>query len=162
MIHWRENSDTVSRGKPLAVRQERNMSIVTDKTTLTEEDFDAILRFLPVFEREGFEFAEYNKGGEGQFPYYSFSPEAHEFIQTLYDHNWIINFDWSAWVEEMGVERLQAPEFIGAADLEVLRKLLTTHVRHDRFCEGHLPVTFKNGDITAILKRVNEIRGSAQ
>jgi len=43
------------------------------------------------------------------------------------------------------------------ADLETLRKLLTTHVRKDRFCEGHLDYMFECGHITAILERLQQL-----
>ena len=34
-----------------------------------------------------------------------------------------------------------------AADIETIRKLLTTHVRKDRFCEGHLGLMHSNGHL---------------
>jgi len=34
------------------------------------------------------------------------------------------------------------------ADLETIRKLLTLHVRKERFCEGHLLGMFESGHLT--------------
>ena len=43
---------------------------------------------------------------------------------------------------------------LASADLLTLRKLLTTHIRADRFTEGHL----ESGHITAILRQLKQIR----
>jgi hypothetical protein len=39
-----------------------------------------------------------------------------------------------------------------------LRKLLTTHVRADRFVEGHLAGVLESGHMLAILRRLKDIR----
>ena len=44
------------------------------------------------------------------------------------------------------------------ADLTTLRKLLTTHVRADRFSEGHLAGVLQSGHIVAVLRRLRKIR----
>jgi O-acetyl-ADP-ribose deacetylase len=50
------------------------------------------------------------------------------------------------------------PKAIAGADLLTLRKLLTAHVRGDRFTEGHLAAVLEKGHILAILKRLEQIR----
>jgi hypothetical protein len=40
----------------------------------------------------------------------------------------------------------------------VVCELLTAHVRGDRFVEGHLASVFESGHITAILRRLKQIR----
>ena len=42
---------------------------------------------------------------------------------------------------------------IDTASLEVIRKLLTTNARKERYCDGHLAAMFKNGHIVALLRR---------
>jgi hypothetical protein len=129
-----------------------------------KEDFEAVLRFLPLFETGGYGFGEWAGGGEIKpgvltFPYVVYSPESMEFLEALYGHGWIMqDFDWGAWQDEAG-KYWSAPELIREADLETLRKLLTLHVRKDRFCEGHLLAAFQNGQITAILRRMKELAG---
>jgi hypothetical protein len=44
------------------------------------------------------------------------------------------------------------------ADLLTLRKLLTLHVRGDRFVEGHLASVLESGHVTDILERMQQIR----
>jgi O-acetyl-ADP-ribose deacetylase len=75
----------------------------------------------------------------------------------LYKHHWVIPFDWPAWHQE-AVRYRENRGMISGADLETLRKLLTTHVREDRFAEGHLSSAFKSGEIVAILRRLKELR----
>lgn len=132
------------------------MTSKSDATEIGPQQLDAVLRFLPIFERPGFVFGKWHSP-EGQFPYYSMSREAMGFVQTLSDQQIIFPFDWGSWQEE--AERyVSAPEALETADLLVLRKLLTTHVRKDRFVEGHLASMLECGHITAILRRLKEIR----
>lgn len=117
---------------------------------------DAVLKFLPIFEQPGYVFGEWHNPA-GKFPYYSMSPEVSDFIQTLYAQEIIISFDWPSWQEE-AARYLSHPGAVGQADLLTLRKLLTLHVRQDRFVEGHLAHMLKDGHITALLRRLNKIR----
>jgi ADP-ribosyl-[dinitrogen reductase] hydrolase len=120
------------------------------------QQIDAILKYLPLFEEQDYQYGQW-VGQEGQFPYFSFSPEVDEFIGTLYKQNVIIPFDWRNWSAE--AERYQSdPDAVEMADLLTLRKLLTAHVRADRFVEGHLANVFESGHITAILRRFQQIR----
>ncbi len=125
---------------------------------LTTDNIDAVLRFLPIFEADGFTFGEWMPF-EGGLPAFSFSDEAGQFIDALYHNNWVIPFDWGEWQDE--ARRItESPEHLNHANLETLRKLLTLHVRTERFCEGHLCSMFESGNLTAILSRLRAIRQS--
>lgn len=140
-------------------RNDKNGGQMTSKNDVPEirpQQIDAVLRFLPIFEQPGHAFGEWHSP-EGQIPYYSMNREARDFVQTLYGQQILFSFDWMSWQKE--AERyISAPEALETADLLVLRKLLTTHVRKDRFIEGHLASTWERGHITAILRRLKEIR----
>jgi hypothetical protein len=117
---------------------------------------DAILKYLPFFEEQDYQFGQWVEP-EGQFPYFSFSPEVEEFIDALHKQGMIIPFDWTSWREE--AERYQTDaKALETADLLTLRKLLTVHVRAERFAEGHLASVFESGHIAAILHRLKQIR----
>jgi len=119
---------------------------------------DAILKYLPAFEKEDYEFGEWLTR-EGSFPNFSYHPEVNDFIQTLYEQGIICVFDWTSWKNE--AERYQSDSNnLKGADLLTLRKLLTTHVRIDHFIEGHLASVFESGHIVAILRRLKQIRDS--
>jgi len=44
--------------------------------------------------------------------------------------------------------------------VDVIRKLLTTHVRKERFCEGHLLAMFESGHIVNVLRRLKGLRST--
>lgn len=123
---------------------------------ISPEAIHAVLQFLPVFEGPGYSFGEWHQS-EGQFPFFSHSREVVSFVQTPYDQNVLIRFDWMSWGEE--AERYQEePGALETADLLTLRKLLTAHVRADRLSEGHLANVLESGHITDILRRMKQMR----
>ena len=117
---------------------------------------DAILRFLPIFEGEGYKFGEW-VARAGQFPCYSYSDEVQEFVKTLYEHDMIVPLDWAHW-HKRAQQYQKDRTSVESADLATIRRLLTAHVRADRFTEGHLAAVLKSGHITAMLRRLKEIR----
>ena len=120
------------------------------------QQIDAILKYLLILEKPDYQFGRWVEA-EGQFPYFSFSSEVDEFIDALHRQDMIILFDWTSWRKE--AERYQTDsEALETADLLTLRKLLTVHVRAERFAEGHLASVFESGHITAILHRLKQIR----
>jgi hypothetical protein len=127
-----------------------------DVPEIGPQHLDAILRFLPVFEEPGFSFGEWHSA-EGQMPYYSMGRETTDFLQALYEQQIVYSFDWTRWQDE-AKKFVSDPELLKEADLLVLRKLLTTHLRKDRFVEGHLADMLECGHITAVLRRLQEIR----
>ena len=129
--------------------------------TITAESIDKVLKFLPVFEKKGYSFSKWEGGktenGISSFPFCSYNKEVSVFQHILYEEGFIVDFDWPNWQEE--AERYyQQPKLLDQADLETICRLLTTHVRKDRFCEGHLACMLRDGHIAAILHRLKEIR----
>jgi len=108
---------------------------------ISRENIAAVLKYIPIFEAENIN-----------------PDEIYNFMQVLYDNNIIYSFDWPAWEDE--AEKLhEKPDALALSDLETLRKLLTVHVRKDRFCEGHLAGVIRDGHVLAILKRLNGLLG---
>jgi hypothetical protein len=125
---------------------------------ITTRQIDAILPFLDRFEAAGFSAGSW-KTPEGQFPWFDFNEVVMEFHKALYDNGWVTPaFDWTEW-QRSAQEFVDSPEKVEQADATTILKLLTTHVRADRFCEGHLAATFENGHIVALLRRLKTIRG---
>lgn len=121
---------------------------------LTSDNLQAVLEFLPLFEQPDFSPGEWI-AQEGHLPYFSYTSEALAFIRALSGNGFIQPFDWMNWRE--GEQLVDNPELLRRANLQTLRKLLTAHVRADRFTEGHLAGTFESGHIAMILKRMAEI-----
>ena len=91
-------------------------------------------------------------------PWFEYSEEVLEFQKALYDNGWIDgSFNWGDW-QDTAQEYIEQPEKITSADDETIQKLFTTHVRKEKFCEGHLATMFANGQIVALLQRLQEIR----
>jgi len=116
---------------------------------------EGILSYLDLFEAADFSVGTWS-GEEGDLPWFSFDEAVSKFIQALYKHNWIIPFDWSEWQHE-AEKYVNDPTLLETADVETISKLFTTHVRKDRFCEGHLASMFENGHIVALLRRLKVI-----
>ena len=110
---------------------------------ISKDQINAIVLFLPIFKSEGFQFGHWTSE-KGVFPYFTLSREAHAFYVALYDNGWIIPFDWGAWQEE-AVRYVNDVTLLEEADLETLRKLLTTHVRKIVFAKGILIICLNVG-----------------
>lgn len=121
---------------------------------LTGDHILAVLSFLPGFENPSFSPGEWVTS-EGSLPYFDYSPEVLSFEKTLYANGFIQPYNWSQWFE--GMLLVDHPELLHKASLQTLRKLLTAHVRADRFNEGYLADIFESGHMLSILKRLAEI-----
>jgi hypothetical protein len=121
---------------------------------LSRDNLQAVLQFLPLFEHADFTPGEWITQ-EGHLPYFSYTPAVLDFIRALSGNGFIQPFDWMNWRE--GVQLVDHPALLSRVNLQTLRKLLTAHVRADRFSEGHLATTFESGHIVMILKRMAEI-----
>lgn len=85
------------------------------------------------------------------------APVLHAFEEAAYEHGFVISdFDWSNWAE--GRELVQHPERITTVPLETIRRLITAHVRAERFSGGHLASMCANGHIAAVRRRLRELR----
>jgi ADP-ribosylglycohydrolase len=124
---------------------------------LTLDNLQAVLEFLPLFEEPDFSPGEWITQ-EGSLPYFSYTSEVLDFIRALSGNGFIQPFDWMNWRE--GEQLVDHPALLRRANLQTLRKLLTAHVRADRFSEGHLAAMFESGHIRMILKRIDEIHRS--
>jgi ADP-ribosyl-[dinitrogen reductase] hydrolase len=124
---------------------------------LSAENLREVLQFLPIFGQPEFSPGTWISR-EGSLPYFDYTAEAIDFVKTLYANNFVQPFRWMDWVE--GTQLVDNPVLLGKTSLQTLRKLLTAHVRSDRFVEGHLGGTLESGHITLILQRLAEIYGS--
>jgi len=132
---------------------------VDDVQSITRANIDALLEFLPIFETEGFEFGTWvsmHRDGRTS-SYFNVAPEASQFMRALYENGWVVAFDWPAWQDE-AARLVSSREAIRDADLKDLRKLLTIHARKERFCEGHMAAMHRSAHLTAVLRRLQDLR----
>lgn len=121
---------------------------------------DALLAFLPLMEsRVAGEWQGGDRRPDGTFtaPWMSYSTGVLDFIRACGQGGWLQPFDWNAWLPEAD-RYYRAPATLSTAGVETIQKLLTLHVRRDRFVEGHLAVMIEGGHIAAILRRLAQIR----
>jgi hypothetical protein len=118
------------------------------------KNIDNILKYIPYFESTCKEF--YKLDSKYLMDPYIYNKEVNDFVKALYNENMIFSFDWPNWQNE-AEKYYRDPELLKYADLQTLRKLLTFHVRKDRFCSGHLLGMIESGHILNILKRLKNI-----
>lgn len=121
---------------------------------------DALLGFLPVMEARvagEWQGGDRNEDGSINMPWMSYDERVLAFIKACYQHGWVRPFDWNAW-QEQAKRYYDDPLLLAAADLTALQKLLTLHVRKERFHEGHLAGMIESGHLALILRRLEVIR----
>ena len=79
-------------------------------------------------------------------------------IQALSHSRFIFVFDWTNEFSRGGDPRFPCQRTLAQADLTLLRKLMTAHLRMDRFCENHLASLIICGYWQACLDRLQELR----
>lgn len=131
----------------------------------TEEAVDWAVAFIERFENPDEPFTKFippkvQENGTIHVGWHDLSPHVREFIDGLYEKGLIIQFDWGAW--KAGENYSADPELLAKAPLIDCLKLLTSHVRADRFNEGHFSSVLDNGHITDILRRMREIREAGE
>ncbi len=125
----------------------------------------ALAAYGPVFEAEGFRFAEQMPGsmedGIIVLGGSALTPDAERFCQMVYDQGWVRPLDWSAWRETPEGQRLMHdPAATAMATADDLVRILTTCVRADRFCDGYLVDAFDAGLITRVAVRAGTLLAS--
>ena len=122
---------------------------------LKKRDLDAVLKYLPYFKNKTNSFYTIEKGNF--YDPFKYSSEVYQFINILYKHNFIIVFDHTSWQPE-ALKYIENPKFLESADILTLRKLLTLHVRKERFCSGHLATAIDTDHLIKILERLEELK----
>ncbi|MGV2417825.1 MAG UNVERIFIED_CONTAM: DUF6508 domain-containing protein [Paenibacillus polymyxa] len=129
----------------------------------TTEQFDALIAFLPIFEKEGFRFStpsepRQNENGYWSMPYTILSDEGLAFVQACYDNDWIVNYDWGTYAQTDEAQQLRDdPSALSEATEDQVSKVLTIVVRQERFCDGSLSLAHESGFLTGILRRLEQL-----
>jgi hypothetical protein len=123
------------------------------------EEIDALLEFLPRFERPGRTFAswgavERNRDGSISLPSPVYDEDVEEFFRRVGAGGWLDSNYQPAEAARM----LADEEQVGRASLEQIKAMLTYCVRGERFGDGHWESLLKNGRIAALLRRLEALR----
>ena len=134
------------------------MTIPT-KVQPTLEQLKAVAKFLPDLEAIAPEHvARTIRTPEGVIVLgcVDYHPAIHKFERACYENEFIQKFDWPAWAPTVR-RYMRNPELIASARLSTCVKLITAHIRCERFCDGHLQDVLVSGHITAILRRLEQL-----
>jgi len=131
--------------------------------SLTREQVDELLRFLPLFEVPGRQLIVEWRGGTETasgaitVPYPVYADDVLEFYRLAGQPCWS-DYDYeprTAW------QMLhQGDEFIQRAAIEDVKTMLTYCVRGERFCDGHWAAMIESGRVVALLRRLEVLRES--
>ena len=127
---------------------------------LTPKRIDALLRFLPDFERPGRAFVEHWNGGERTadgavtVPYPVYCADVVRFFR-LAGEPWWNDYDYDP---EMAGRMIEDDDLIRGASLEQIKAMLTYCVRGERFADGHWEAMLSQGRVPAVLRRLRELR----
>ncbi|MEK5476454.1 DUF6508 domain-containing protein [Paenibacillus sp. FSL R5-0407] len=125
--------------------------------SITKEEIKILIDYLEFFQNTDSIFFTVEKG------YWVESSEVSEFRKQLSDTNFLIVFDWVQWISDnkefKDINNDLYSEIMNA-DLETLRKLMTSYIRGDRFNEGLFINVILKGHVTNILLRLQELSRS--
>ena len=119
------------------------------------------MKYLPYFEEPNQHFGKSpsvkTKDGVASIIPAVLARQTSQFVQACYDNGFVQGFDWPKWQKRAAQLLRDEEALFRTADLDMLVKLLTTHVRKDRFVDGHLLSVMKSGHIGRILRRLSEL-----
>ena len=82
------------------------------------------------------------------------------FLDALNYTGFVENFDYVSWMQQRDQVNDMPEnmvEEVKNADMEELRKLITMHIRIERFSEGHLQKLYEKGFFTGFFDRLEEL-----
>lgn len=132
------------------------MPMVSTTYVPSIEQLDAVLGFLPTLENPDFVPSTMDLK-PGVMPYHVFHEDMIRFVRTLYECGFVVEFNWPDWQDE-AVHIFESPDLISAADLLTIRKMITVHVRKQRYLDGHISEMVSCGHIAQLLRRVKVLR----
>jgi hypothetical protein len=127
---------------------------------INKKGLEGLISLIPELESYQGSFGEHDFRKEGNTLHMgSFinAPLLDRIIYSIHETGLQINFDWPSWQEEAERICCETGE-LEKADLETIRKLLTLHMRKERFCEGHLAAVCESGLMLSTLRRLKALR----
>jgi hypothetical protein len=132
------------------------------KSQTASYGIEAVIKFLPIFEAiapDDFAHLVGSTDVAGEIPFMGhleYHPAVYKFMDACYENGMVLSFDWGAWSRQAH-RYMRDPPLVMSAKLNTCMKLLTAHLRAERFCDGHLQEVLESGHITAILRRLQHL-----
>lgn len=83
------------------------------------------------------------------------------FLDALNYTGFVESFDYLSWSQERNAQIASIKEVaaeVKNADLEELRKLVTMHIRIERFSEGHIQKLYEEGFFHRLFEKLDELK----
>jgi len=137
-----------------------------DVGLIQPESIDKVVSFIPALESipasKIARWPDHEKTADGTLVL-SLEPEYHPTVRALMrslrENRFVQPFDWPRW-QSTAEKIFNEPHRLSKATLKTCVKLITLHVRKDRFVGGHFGEMVRRGHIAAILRRLAELRKS--
>jgi hypothetical protein len=131
---------------------------------ISPECIDRVVSFISVLSSipaKDIAIWEEPKDGNDGVMMLSLEPSYHcaveELMKALNENHFVQSFDWGKW-QSTAMKIYKEPSRLSKATLRTCIKLITLHVRTDRFVGGHFGAMVSEGHIVAILRRLAELR----
>lgn len=129
----------------------------------TPADIAAVLAAFEPLRSPDAEIGHWSGGDEVepgvmQLPWFEYSDAVGNWERALYDHNILCDYGEEGWHERFAAI-VDHPGLLASADLTTIRKVLTTVVRGERFCDGHIAGMFEAGVVQVAMRRLEELQG---
>lgn len=134
-----------------------------DETRPTRDDLLTVLTFARSLGEPDFVAGEWvspppDDDGVTMLGYWLPSGDVARWQAALYEHHLVLPFDWTAasWRRQMRRYTVDS-SLLEQVSLLTIRKVLTTLVRAERFCEGSLAEAIELGVPQAAMRRLGEL-----
>jgi len=135
-----------------------------NQALITKAGFERVTSFIPRLEslpaEEVVPWPELQKTPDGRGivlpPGPDYHPDVIALMDALNECGFVQSFDWPAWKPE-AEKFISTPQLVRGADIETCIKLITTHIRAERFSDGHFAEMVRVGHILEILRRLAQL-----
>jgi hypothetical protein len=125
----------------------------------SKENIRNLLEYLPVFSVSGYSPGEprYEKKRNSVTLWpYCYNDAVRGFMNSCYNEGFIYSYDWAEYSKKAKEIEGRKPSYDGASLFE-LCKILTGHMRNERFCDGHIASIIEDGTMIALLESLEQI-----
>lgn len=124
---------------------------IKESEGIEPQQLENLLEFIPVFEDPAFCPTGQIPEDEEGYPDEAFMKTVSRFMDACYKNGFVVRFDWEHWETE-AMAFVRDPALLNAADPLVLRRLLTWHIRQNRFTRNHVASMIASGHILLVLR----------
>jgi O-acetyl-ADP-ribose deacetylase len=135
-----------------------------DPDRIDKEGLEDLISLIPGLKSHKGSFGEHDictQAGLTRMGPFIYSPLLEMIMSAIQRSGLKIVFDWPAWQDE-ALRICNEPGELERADLETIRKLLTLHLRKERFCEGHLAAVCEEGLMLRTLQRLKALHDEGE